>query len=105
MKMLPPNSVCDGEVVAWSGDRLNFDLLQHRLAAGAARSRALAVEQPASYVVFDLLAASGVDLGGWQKFKHRTTEDAVIGAVIGYPSQAERVEVMPPSTANSAPCT
>ena len=31
--MLPPNSVCDGEVVAWAGDRLSFDLLQQRLAA------------------------------------------------------------------------
>ena len=62
--MLPPNSVCDGELVAWAGDRLSFDLLQQRLAAGPARARALAAEHPASYVVFDLLAADGVDLRG-----------------------------------------
>ena len=61
-RMLPPNSVCDGELVAWAGDRLSFDLLQQRLAAGPARARALAAEHPASYVVFDLLAADGVDL-------------------------------------------
>ena len=154
MRMLPPDSVCDGELVAWSGDRLSFDLLQQRLAAGAARSRALATEHPASYVVFDLLAANGVDLRGrrfddrraqlqtltttwsppmqlspitddldtaknwlakyaaagiegvvakgaattyrggvrgWQKFKHRTTEDAVIGAVIGPVTRPESI--------------
>ncbi len=73
MRMLPPNSVCDGELVAWSGDRLSFDLLQQRLAAGAARARALAAEHPASYVVFDLLAANGVDLRG-RRFDDRRAQ-------------------------------
>ena len=62
--MLPPHSVCDGELVSWDGDRLSFDLLQQRLAVGPARARALAADHPASYVVFDLLAADGVDLRG-----------------------------------------
>jgi hypothetical protein len=143
--VLPPHSVCDGELVAWAGDRLSFDLLQQRLAAGPARARGLAAKHPASYVVFDLLAVEGANLRGqrfddrrsqlealatwaplmqlspitddfdtaeswlvtyaaagieglvtkggstlyrpgvrgWSKVKHRTTEEAVIGAVIG----------------------
>ena len=56
--------MCDGEVVSWAGERLSFDLLQQRLAAGPARARVLAAEHPASYVVFDLLAANSVDLRG-----------------------------------------
>ena len=152
-RMLPPHSVCDGELVAWTGDRLSFDLLQQRLAAGPAKARALAAKHPASYVVFDLLAADGVDLRGrrfddrraeleslttwsppmqlspitddmeearrwlelyasagieglvakgadttyrggvrgWSKFKHRTTEEAVIGAVIGPITRPESI--------------
>ena len=45
--VLPPNSVCDGELVAWARDRLSFDLLQQRLAAGPARARGLAAKHPA----------------------------------------------------------
>lgn len=144
---LSANAVCDGELVSWAGDRLSFDLLQQRLAAGPARARALSAALPASYVMFDLLAARSVDLRGrpfderrsalealttwspplqlspitddydtakawladharadagiegmvakgaatiyrpgargWAKYKHRTTEEAVVGAVIG----------------------
>jgi len=155
LALLPANSVCDGELVCWDGDRLSFDLLQQRLAAGPARARALAAEHPASYVVFDLLAANGVDLRGrpfderrsaleamttwspplqlspitddfdtakawlvdharadagieglvakggatmyrpgrrgWSKYKHRTTEEAVVGAVIGPTTRPESI--------------
>jgi ATP-dependent DNA ligase len=62
--MLPPHSVCDGELVSWNGDRMSFDRLQQRLAIGPARARALAANHPASYVVFDLLAGRGADLRG-----------------------------------------
>ena len=153
--MIPPYTVCDGELVAWAGDRTSFDLLQQRLAAGPSRSRTLAAEHPSSYVVFDLLAAESVDLRGrafddrraalegladwsppiqlspltddfetaqqwltvyawsgieglvakggastyrgatrgWQKFKHRTTEEAVVGAVIGPITRPDSVVV------------
>ena len=43
--MAAPHQI-NGELVAWSGDRSSFDLLQQRLAAGAARARALAAEHP-----------------------------------------------------------
>ena len=58
------NSVCDGELVCWDGERLSFDLLQQRLAAGPRRAQVLATAHPTSYVVFDVLAAHGVDLRG-----------------------------------------
>ena len=48
-------------------------MLQQRLAAGPSRARALAAQHPASYVVFDLLAADGVDLRG-RRFDHRRAE-------------------------------
>lgn len=155
MLLLPLDSICDGELVAWDSDRLSFDLLQQRLAAGPARARSLAARHPASYVVFDVLAAGGTDLRsrpfderraalealapwappmqvspltadiatartwlslyapagieglvakggsttyrggsrGWAKFKHRTTEEAIIGAVIGPISHPESIVV------------
>jgi len=144
-----------GSWCCWDGDRLSFDLLQQRLAAGPARARALAAAHPASYVVFDLLAANGVDLRGrpfderraglealttwspplqlspitddydtakawlvdharadagieglvakggatmyrpgrrgWSKYKHRTTEEAVVGAVTGPITRPESI--------------
>jgi hypothetical protein len=38
---IPAGTVIDGEVVIWNEDRLDFDLLQRRLASGAARIREL----------------------------------------------------------------
>jgi len=75
--LLPPNTVCDGELVCWAGDRLSFDLLQQRLAAGPARARTLAAAHPASYVVFDLLAAGGVDLRGRPFDERRSALEAL----------------------------
>jgi ATP-dependent DNA ligase len=77
LALLPANSVCDGELVCWAGDRLSFDLLQQRLAAGPARARALAAEHPASYVVFDVLAAGGVDLRGRPFDERRSALEAL----------------------------
>jgi len=59
---IPAGTVIDGEVVIWNGDRLDFDLLQRRLASGAARIRELVKTHQASFVAFDLLATAGTDL-------------------------------------------
>ena len=59
---LPAGTVLDGEIVIWNGARLDFDLLQRRLAGGTAKIAAQAREHPASYVAFDLLAHTGQDL-------------------------------------------
>jgi ATP-dependent DNA ligase len=60
--VIPKDTVLDGEVVVWNGARLDFELLQQRLAGGAARIARQVREHPASYVVFDVLAINGEDL-------------------------------------------
>lgn len=59
---VPSGTVLDGELVIWNGDRLDFDLLQRRLVIRGKRAAALAVEHPASFVAFDVLAAGGRDM-------------------------------------------
>jgi ATP-dependent DNA ligase len=54
--------VLDGEVVIWRAGRLDFGALQDRVRSGPTRARSLAVELPAAYVVFDLLALDRTDL-------------------------------------------
>jgi hypothetical protein len=57
-EQIPTGCVVDGELVVWSGDRLDFDALQVRLVTAKA---ALVRERPASFVVFDVLAVAGQD--------------------------------------------
>ncbi|WP_284982298.1 ATP-dependent DNA ligase [Arthrobacter sp. efr-133-TYG-118] len=54
--------VLDGEAVIWNGEQFDFDALQRRMGAGAALARRLAARQPASLVVFDVLAVLGRDV-------------------------------------------
>ncbi|MEU4393099.1 ATP-dependent DNA ligase [Kribbella sp. NPDC023855] len=55
--------VLDGELVVWTGERMDFDALQARMVNTAATvRRRLAPEQPASLVVFDLLAVGDIDV-------------------------------------------
>lgn len=59
---LQPGTVLDGELVIWSGDRLDFDLLQSRLVNPAKRAGVLAATRPATYMGFDVLAHEATDL-------------------------------------------
>jgi hypothetical protein len=52
----------NGELVVWNDRHLDFAALQQRLHPSASRAGRLAVALPACFVVFDLLARSGVDL-------------------------------------------
>ncbi|MFC4563288.1 hypothetical protein ACFO4E_15605 [Nocardiopsis mangrovi] len=52
----------DGEIVRWSGDRLDFDALLRRDIVGPRRSKRLADEEPCHLVVFDLLRDEDVDM-------------------------------------------
>ncbi|GAB2662381.1 ATP-dependent DNA ligase [Kribbella swartbergensis] len=55
--------VLDGELVVWTGERLDFDALQQRMVNTVATVRTkLAPAQPASFIVFDMLAADSVDI-------------------------------------------
>ncbi len=53
---LPPRCVMDGEVVIATGDRLDFEALLQRIHPAQSRVDLLAVQTPASFVAFDLLA-------------------------------------------------
>lgn len=61
---LPHQAVLDGEIVLPRGDRLDFEALQMRLHPAKSRVDSLALESPAAFVAFDLLAADGEDLRG-----------------------------------------
>jgi len=56
----------------WSGERLDFDALQLRLVTARAALPALVRERPASFVVFDVLAAAGHDTRGLSFTDRRT---------------------------------
>ncbi len=60
---LTTDCVLDGELVVWTGNRLDFDALQQRNVNTATTvRRRLAPAQPASFVAFDLLAVGDVDI-------------------------------------------
>ncbi|MGO4587008.1 ATP-dependent DNA ligase [Arthrobacter sp. 2RAF6] len=61
---VPPGCVVDGELVLWSGERLDFEGLQLRLVAARAALPALVRDHPASFVAFDVLAVAGRDTRG-----------------------------------------
>jgi ATP-dependent DNA ligase len=66
--------VLDGELVVWTGDRMDFDALQQRNVNTAATVwTKLAPAQPASFVVFDVLAIDSVDVRpmGWTVRRRR----------------------------------
>ncbi len=56
--------VLDGEIIIPSGEGSSFEALQMRLHPAASRVRKLAAEQPARFVLFDLLADGGGDITG-----------------------------------------
>src|SRR5215218_6603229 len=62
MARLPPRCVIDGEIVIATDKGLDFDALQLRLHPAASRVAKLAVDTPASFVAFDLLASGDEDL-------------------------------------------
>lgn len=59
-----PGCVLDGELLVTSKGRYDFGALLQRLHPSASRVARLAVETPAQYVAFDLLASAETDLRG-----------------------------------------
>ena len=62
-RLLPADTVLDGELVVWTGQGLDFTALQTRVIAPRNAQRIAAV-QPASFVAFDLLRLAGTDFTG-----------------------------------------
>jgi ATP-dependent DNA ligase len=71
--------VVDGEIVVVTGHGLDFDTLQNRLHPAASRVRKLAVETPASFVAFDLLALGDDSLMDEPFTRRRELLETVIG--------------------------
>jgi ATP-dependent DNA ligase len=76
---LPARAVVDGEIVIAGEHGLDFDLLQLRLHPAASRAAKLAVETPASFVAFDLLAEEGRDLRDRPQAERRTLLEKALG--------------------------
>lgn len=78
---LPERCVVDGEIVIAAGVGLNFVALLQRIHPADSRVQKLALETPASFIAFDLLALGDEDLTGRPQSQRRTAlEGALKGA-------------------------
>ncbi len=75
---LPTGSIVDGEIVVVRGAGLDFESLQQRLHPAASRVARLAVETPASFVAFDLLAVGGKSLMETAQADRRAALEALL---------------------------
>jgi ATP-dependent DNA ligase len=78
----PERAVIDGDIVVLDRERncLEFEVLQQRIHPAASRVNLLAVETPASFVAFDLLALGDEDLTGRPMSERRALlEEALDG--------------------------
>lgn len=91
---LPPGTVVDGELVAWSGERLDAAVLYGRLGASTTRAAAAASERAVSFVLFDLLLLEHRDLRPLPYLERRTTLEQV-AAGVGPPLSATAVTMDP----------
>jgi ATP-dependent DNA ligase len=80
-EQLPARCVADGEIVIAGPKGLDFEALLLRIHPAASRVRLLAAQQPASLVLFDLLALGDRDLRPAPLAERRTLlEEALAGA-------------------------
>lgn len=70
LKALPDRVVVDGEIIVSISDHLGFDSLQQRIHPAESRVNKLAVETPAEFIAFDVLAVGDTDLMG-EPFRDR----------------------------------
>ncbi len=82
---LPKGTVVDGEIVVRQGkagaERLNWEALSQRIHPADSRVQKLAVETPASFVGFDLLAENGTSLMDTPFSERRAALERVLGSV------------------------
>jgi len=77
---LPQRCVLDGEIVIVSGNALDFEALLQRIHPAASRVQKLAVETPATFVAFDLLALGDESLVDEPFSKRRALLEEVLSA-------------------------
>ena len=90
---LAADAVLDGELVVWNDRHLDFAALQQRIHPSASRAGRLAVALPACFVVFDLLARSGVDLRARPYRRRRRGLEKLLARQL-----PDRVALMPMTT-------
>src|SRR5687768_14776598 len=90
---LAADAVLDGELVVWNDRHLDFAALQQRLHPSASRAARLAVALPACFVVFDLLARSGLDLRARPYRRRRRGLESLLDRHL-----PDRVALMPMTT-------
>lgn len=82
---LPKGTVVDGEIIvrqpAQGGERLDWERLSQRIHPAESRVNKLAVETPASFVGFDLLARDGESLMAAPFSERRAALEAVLASV------------------------
>lgn len=78
---LPDGCVLDGEIVVVAPGGLDFDALQQRVHPAASRIAKLAVETPARFVAFDLLAIDGESTMALPQDERRTRLEALLADV------------------------
>lgn len=74
------HAVLDGELVIAVGKVLSFDALQLRLHPAASRVQKLAMETPATFVAFDLLAIGNLDVTDLPLIERRETLEGLLAA-------------------------
>ena len=78
VERLPDGVIVDGEIVVVGARGLDFDALQQRLHPAASRVAKLAIETPASFVAFDLLAERGKSLVDRPQHERRARLEALL---------------------------
>ncbi len=92
LAVLPPRCVVDGEIVIATPRGLDFETLQMRLHPAASRIKLLAVETPASIVLWDLLCEGDDDWRARPFVERRARLEAVVAGA------APPVHVTPATT-------
>jgi ATP-dependent DNA ligase len=99
--LLPPDSVMDGEIVAFVDGGLDFAALQHRLTIGGRAARDAAEQWLVSFVAFDLLRLGGEDLTARPLTERRLRLESLLGSLPGHP----RLELTPQTDSREAALT
>lgn len=80
-EQVPPGVVLDGELVIWNEGRLDFAALQTRLASKK-KAAALAVDRPASFMVFDVLEVANTPVLGLAMKDRRLLLEEVLKSAV-----------------------
>src|SRR5438552_3268271 len=79
-RIAPSRIVLDGEIVIFTGQGTDFDLMLQRIHPAASRIKMLAAETPASYIAFDVLADGAQDFRDLPLDERRRRLERMLGS-------------------------